>query len=683
MKSILTCLVLLIGFSGNAQNKVYKIVKEYSRGDGPTLFNDGKGYLNLETHYNKEGQVVKEIRFGAHGYKSQETLTSYNGAKPVEITRISYPNGFWPGQVSLQSLSIDHPMRKPDTSIQKYVYRDTLHIKTESFYNGKMSGWTEYTYNEDGFEIELISFRKTKLNIGRWTKTTRDNHNRPIKFQELNQDSSIKYTETKRYNSMGLLSTKEYQSQYRSYHAITRYTYNSDGLKTKEVTEVISPEDMKSSRTQLFQYNSRGLLAKEGHLDSLGKTVWYKTHTYNSSKQKIRTDFDEFTYFYSYNQLGDLISSKFEDSRSAPQSKKRFIYKNGLLQKTEHYNREALTYYTKNYYSKTGKLIRQEPMPVEGQEALDWIKYFYYNDQGQLDRIKHKHPNHSNHLYGITTVYIEGQAPQPKPDPYKNYVNSYTYYTYDNQGRQLNEYYQGGHLTRITKIYDGDYGIMQHNNDPFGMPSTTFQMISRLDTVKKEKYGSTTSITLNLDYAKPVYYGHNPPETHYHQNLTRVETFNQKGELVGLKETTSDGIVLFNFDGKSSKSLGNRNTYSNKRLDHIRFGRYTIDTVSTTLYNSDSTKQSVTNIGGDTIEYTYNDGQLSKEIKRYGSGYFSLTSYDYDKKGFKTLERIYKEDGTENDRVVYENDGKNIISEQRIYVRPNRETLYEISYPNP
>ncbi len=685
MKPSLLTALLFSTFLVHAQPKPAKIIREYNRGEGPTQLNEGRGFLNTETHYDKQNRVIKHIQFGGYGYKSYETLTSYHyDSKPVSITKIDYPKGFWPGTVSLQSLSADHPQRKPDTSVQRHIYQDTLLVKIESYRNGHMSSWTEYTYNDDGYEIELANFY-SRGSRERWVKTDRDKDNRPIKIREFYQDSSVKFTETRTYNSKGLLKEKDYRSKYLTYHVVTTYSYNSDGLKTKEVAKVHSPEDRKEIRTQLFDYNAKGLLIKEGGLDSLGKTVWHKQHHYNSKGQVVRTDFEKFVYFYDYNKSGDLISRRFEDSRSTAEGKIRYIYKNGLLQKTEHHNREALSYYTKNYYSKSGKLIRQEPMLAEGRDALDWIKYYYYNEKGQLVRMKHKHPGHNNFLNPVTTIGWgkSSNQPQPKPDPYKNYVDSYTYYTYDDKGRQVNEYHKGGEFTTIMKIYEDNYGILETNHDIYGMASMIYHMISRLDTVKVEKHGGLTKITLSLDYTQETPKGNYQLNTYRHQNLTRIETFNEKNELVELKEITENGIVLFHSNGKTLKSLNNHNAYSHSRLDLIQFRRYTLDTVSTTLYNSDGLEYLVTNRAGDTIDFSYENDRLTRKIKRYGSGYFSLKTYDYDKKGFKTMERDFKEDGIENSRVVFENDGKHIISEQRINVRANRETLYEVTYLNP
>lgn len=50
----------MILFSARAQDEAQKIVKEYSRGEGPTYLNNGLGFLNSETHYDQQGCTIKK-----------------------------------------------------------------------------------------------------------------------------------------------------------------------------------------------------------------------------------------------------------------------------------------------------------------------------------------------------------------------------------------------------------------------------------------------------------------------------------------------------------------------------------------------------------------------------------------------------------------------------------------------
>jgi|GEM_PF-4517495 len=60
MRTVLISLLLLILFSARAQDEAQKIVKEYSRGEGPTYLNNGLGFLNSETHYDQQGCTIKK-----------------------------------------------------------------------------------------------------------------------------------------------------------------------------------------------------------------------------------------------------------------------------------------------------------------------------------------------------------------------------------------------------------------------------------------------------------------------------------------------------------------------------------------------------------------------------------------------------------------------------------------------
>ncbi|MNY05065.1 hypothetical protein D3C86_1377710 [compost metagenome] len=248
----------------------------------------------------------------------------------------------------------------------------------------------------------------------------------------------------------------------------------------------------------------------------------------------------------------------------------------------------------------------------------------------------------------------------------------------------MNVYHQGGERTRITQLEGGKFGIFRQTNSRNNMvPSTSVQVIDRLDTVKIETPGKLKIITLKLDYIESPYRQSSEEMTHYHKNLIREETFNTKGELIALKEITEDGILLYSSDENETKSLSTHNRYTRSKAEQFRYGRFTFDQVSTTFYNPDSLEYLVAYTNKDSVEFIYENGRLSREIKKHGNGHYGLTSYEYDKNGFKTRDRICAEDGVENFRVVYENNRKHIISEQHIYLSPNHETLYEITYLNP
>lgn len=494
----------------------------------------------------------------------------------------------------------------------------------------------------------------------------------------------------------------------------TRYDYNQISGNLKSVTDVLNT-------VTAFTYTSLGKISKvsAGKKDSTSAAAMETEYEYNNFGQITKITHNDFSYYISYNQWGNVekITVGLTGSIDKTRALATYTYYSGalrnLVKETKFANGSGVSY----KYDSDGNLVkivnRKDSTDTTNSNSSSYR--YYYNSAGkllcecdsnnsELARVTYYNDNsveiYSNgglDYYAVYdddgnlveqingTEYVEENLNISLSNDEKGVVSRTIVLNSKKVVANTKHFDSFGRLSQnklISKLPDdtdaakpytaviSDYTYKTYDN------GTDTSATSRIDTLKnKVSYGTDSSNSIVSNYSFQYEYDDANNITYeYGVSLDGEKTlryhyvYDRMNQLVRADDNVSHKTYVYTYDVGGNRTATKIYDFTLETLEGeptVITQTYGFDLDSNVMLWNDrlktyNGKQIIYDLEGNPVSYggkTLN--WYGKQLKQVTAADGSYTQYDYDANGLRTQKRQYKADGTTDYTVDYVwSDGK-------------------------